>query len=88
MFDIQMWHEIFKIMFSAILIFTAFILALRVFAGITYKLAHKKTKKSAVKKTKVANTKIEYNIGDRSKMYLFEIRECENKLRKELIANI
>ncbi|MCI8485767.1 MAG: hypothetical protein HFJ20_01365 [Clostridia bacterium] len=88
MFNIAMWHEIFKIMFLAVLVFTAFILALRVFAGITYKLAHKKTKRNLVKKVNKANTEIQYNIGDTSKMYLFEIKTSKNKLRRELIANI
>lgn len=88
MFDIQMWHKVFEIMFWISLSFVGFIAVLRVFAVVTYKLTHKKAKKNPVKKVKKINTEIEYNIGDTSKMYLFEIKTSKNELRRELIANI
>lgn len=83
MFNIAMWHEIFKIMFLAVLVFTVFVLALRAFAVITYKLAHKKTKKNPVKKAK-NKTEIEYNIKDKDEKYLFEIKQEEKQMRKEM----
>lgn len=83
-FNITMWHEIFKMMFSAILVFIAFMLALRVFAGITYKLAHKKVKRNSVNKAKQVNTEIEYNIRDKDKKYLFEIKREKKQMRKGL----
>lgn len=84
MFDIQMWHEIFKIMFSAILVSMAFVLALRVFAEITYKLARRKTKHKKVHKRVQNRTEIEYNIGDKDKKYLFEIKQEKKQMRKGL----
>lgn len=84
MFDIQMWHKVFEIMFSAVLVFTAFILALRVFAGITYKLAHKKVKRRPGNKAEKVNIEIEYNIGDKDKKYLFEIKQEKKQMRKGL----
>lgn len=55
-------------------------------AEISYKKAHKNVKKVHRKATK--NVNIVLDIGDTSKMNLFEIKQAKEKLMKGLIENV
>ena len=82
MLSIAEWHELFKIVFA---VFGATLVAFAIFAKwleFTYKKAHKKTRK--VQKAKKT---IVYDLGDTSKMTLYEIKQMKENMRKELIAN-
>lgn len=85
--SIAEWHELFKIVF---LVFGATLVAFAIFAKwleFTYKKAHKKTRK--VHKAKInRNTTIVYDLGDTSKMTLYEIKQMKENMRKELLANV
>ena len=84
MLTITEWHELFKIVFA---VFGATLVAFAIFAKwleFTYKKAHKKTRK--IQKTK--KTTIVYDLGDTSKMTLYEIKQMKENMRKELIANV
>ena len=84
MLTIAEWHELFKIVF---LLFAATLVVFGIFAKwleFTYKKAHKKTRK--VQKAK--KTTIVYDLGDTSKMTLYEIKQLRNLMEKELRANV
>lgn len=84
MLSIAEWHELFKIIFA---VFGATLVAFAIFAKwleFTYKKAHKKAKR--VQKAK--KTTIVYDLGDTSKMTLYEIKQMKENMRKELIANV
>ena len=84
MLSISEWHELFKIVF---LVFGATLVAFAIFAKwleFTYKKAHKKAKR--VQRAK--KTTIVYDLGDTSKMTLYEIKQMKENMRKELIANV
>lgn len=87
MLSIPEWHELFKIIFA---VFGATLVAFAIFAKwleFTYKKEQKKTRK--VHKAKVnRNTTIVYDLGDTSKMTLYEIKQMKENMRKELIANV
>lgn len=82
--SIAEWHELFKIVF---LVFGATLVAFAIFAKwleFTYKKAHKKTRR--VQKAK--KTTIVYDLGDTSKMTLYEIKQMRNMMERELRANV
>ena len=82
--SIAEWHELFKIVF---LVFGATLVAFGMFAKwleFTYKKAHKKTRKVQ----RARRTTIVYDLGDTSKMTLYEIKQMKENMRKELIANV
>lgn len=82
--SIAEWHEIFKVIF---IIFGLTLVAFAIFAKwleFTYKKAHKKTRKVQ----KARKTTIVYDLGDTSKMTLYEIKQMKENMRKELIANV
>lgn len=82
--SIAEWHEIFKVIF---IIFGLTLVAFAIFAKwleFTYKKAHKKTRKLQ----KAKKTTIVYDLGDTSKMTLYEIKQMKENMRKELIANV
>lgn len=54
-------------------------------AEISYKKAHKNVKKVHKKATK--NVNIVFDIGDTSKMNLFEIKQLKSQMEKELRVN-
>ena len=84
MLTIPEWHEIFKVVF---LVFLATLVAFAIFAKwleFTYKKAHKKTRKVQ----KARRTTIVYDLGDTSKMTLYEIKQLKEMMRKELRANV
>ena len=84
MLTIAEWHELFKIVF---LVFGATLVAFGIFAKwleFTYKKAHKKTRR--VQRTR--RTTIVYDLGDTSKMTLYEIKQLKEMMRKELRANV
>ena len=84
MITIPEWHEIFKVIF---IIFGLTLVAFAIFAKwleFTYKKAHKKAKR--VQKAK--KTTIVYDLGDTSKMTLYEIKQLKELIRKELRANV
>jgi hypothetical protein len=84
MLTITEWHELFKIIFA---VFGATLVAFGIFAKwleFTYKKAHKKTRKVQ----KARRTTIVYDLGDTSKMTLYEIKQMKENMRKELIANV
>ena len=84
MLTIAEWHEIFKVIF---IIFGLTLVVFGIFAKwleFTYKKAHKKTRKVQ----KARRTTIVYNLGDTSKMTLYEIKQMKESMRKELIANV
>ena len=84
MLTIAEWHELFKIVF---LVFGATLVAFAIFAKwleFTYKKAHKKAKRVQ----KARKTTIVYDLGDTSKMTLYEIKQMKENMRKELIANV
>lgn len=84
MLTIPEWHELFKIIFA---VFGATLVAFAIFAKwleFTYKKEQKKTRK--VQKAK--KTTIVYDLGDTSKMTLYEIKQMKENMRKELIANV
>ena len=84
MLSIAEWHELFKIIFA---VFGATLVAFAIFAKwleFTYKKEQKKTRK--VQKAK--KTTIVYDLGDTSKMTLYEIKQMKENMRKELIANV
>lgn len=84
MLTIAEWHEIFKVIF---IIFGLTLIAFGIFAKwleFTYKKAHKKTRR--VQRTR--RTTIVYDLGDTSKMTLYEIKQMKENMRKELIANV
>ena len=84
MLTIPEWHELFKIVF---LVFGATLVAFAVFAKwleFTYKKAHKKTRKVQ----KGRKTTIVYDLGDTSKMTLYEIKQMRNLMERELRANV
>lgn len=84
MLSIPEWHELFKLVFA---VFGATFVAFGIFAKwleFTYKKAHKKTRK--VQKTR--KTTIVYDLGDTSKMTLYEIKQLRNLMEKELRANV
>lgn len=77
--------ELIKILVKDAFIATLVIYAiLHIFARITYK-AHKNVKK--VHKSDSKNVNVVFDIGDTSKMYLFEIKEHEEKMKRKLIEN-
>ena len=81
--SIAEWHELFKIVFA---VFGATLVAFGIFAKwleFTYKKAHKKT----IKVQKASRTTIVYDLGDTSKMTLYEIKQLRNLMEKELRAN-
>lgn len=84
MLTIPEWHELFKIIFA---VFGATLVAFAIFAKwleFTYKKEQKKTRK--VQKAK--KTTIVYDLGDTSKMTLYEIKQLKEMMRKELRANV
>lgn len=84
MLTIAEWHELFKIVF---LVFGATLVAFAIFAKwleFTYKKAHKKAKRVQ----KARRTTIVYDLGDTSKMTLYEIKQMKENMRKELLANV
>lgn len=84
MITIPEWHEIFKVIF---IIFGLTLVAFGIFAKwleFTYKKAHKKAKR--VQRTR--RTTIVYDLGDTSKMTLYEIKQLKELMRKELRANV
>ena len=87
MLTIAEWHELFKIVF---LVFGLTLVAFAIFAKwleFTYKKEQKKTRK--VHKAKVnRNTTIVYDLGDTSKMTLYEIKQMRNLMERELRANV
>ena len=87
MLTIPEWHELFKIIFA---VFGATLVAFAIFAKwleFTYKKAHKKTRR--VHKAKVnRSTTIVYDLGDTSKMTLYEIKQMRNLMERELRANV
>lgn len=84
MITIPEWHEIFKVIF---IIFGLTLVAFAIFAKwleFTYKKAHKKTRKVQ----KASRTTIVYDLGDTSKMTLYEIKQLRNLMERELRANV
>lgn len=84
MLTIPEWHEIFKVIF---IIFGLTLIAFAIFAKwleFTYKKAHKKTRKVQ----KARKTTIVYDLGDTSKMTLYEIKQMRNMMERELRANV
>ena len=84
MLTIAEWHEIFKVIF---IIFGLTLVAFAIFAKwleFTYKKAHKKTRKVQ----KARKTTIVYDLGDTSKMTLYEIKQMRNLMERELRANV
>ena len=82
--SIAEWHELFKIVF---LVFGATLVLMGIFAKwleFTYKKAHKKAKRVQ----RARRTTIVYDLGDTSKMTLYEIKQMKENMRKELIANV
>ena len=82
--SIAEWHELFKIVFA---VFGATLVAFGIFAKwleFTYKKAHKKAKRVQ----RARRTTIVYDLGDTSKMTLYEIKQMKENMRKELIANV
>lgn len=86
MLTIQEWHEIFKLVFIATLVTLVGLALLYKYAEVSYKKAHKNTNK--VNRRVQNKTEIIYNIGDTSKMYLFEIKQAKKQMKRELIANV
>lgn len=87
MLTIQEWHEIFKVIFIGFAISLIGLAILYKYAEVSYKKVHKGTKKTQKGTKKHKNIQIVYNIGDRNKMYLFEINKLENQMKRELIIN-
>lgn len=84
MITIPEWHEIFKVIF---IIFGLTLVAFGIFAKwleFTYKKVHKKTRKVQ----KARKTTIVYDLGDTSKMTLYEIKQLRNLMERELRANV
>lgn len=84
MLSIAEWHELFKIVF---LVFGATLVAFGIFAKwleFTYKKAHKKAKRVQ----RARRTTIVYDLGDTSKMTLYEIKQMRNLMERELRANV
>ena len=84
MLSIAEWHELFKIIFA---VFVVTLVAFAIFAKwleFTYKKAHKKAKRVQ----RARRTTIVYDLGDTSKMTLYEIKQMKENMRKELIANV
>ena len=84
MLTIPEWHELFKIVF---LVFGATLVFMGIFAKwleFTYKKAHKKAKRVQ----RARRTTIVYDLGDTSKMTLYEIKQMKENMRKELRANV
>lgn len=84
MLTIPEWHELFKLVF---LVFGATLVLMGIFAKwleFTYKKAHKKTRR--VQRTR--RTTIVYDLGDTSKMTLYEIKKMRNMMERELRANV
>ena len=82
--SIPEWHELFKIIFA---VFGATLVAFGIFAKwleFTYKKAHKKTRKVQ----RARRTTIVYDLGDTSKMTLYEIKQMRNLMERELRANV
>ena len=82
--SITEWHEIFKLMF---IVFGATLVALAVlvkYAEYSYKKAHKEAKRTQ----RTRRTTIVYDLGDTSKMTLYEIKQMRNMMEKELRANV
>lgn len=82
--SIAEWHELFKIVF---LVFGATLVAFAIFAKwleFTYKKAHKKAKRVQ----RARKTTIVYDLGDTSKMTLYEIKQLRNLMERELRANV
>ena len=84
MITIAEWHELFKIVF---LVFGATLVAFGIFAKwleFTYKKAHKKAKRVQ----RARRTTIVYDLGDTSKMTLYEIKQMRNMMERELRVNV
>lgn len=84
MLTIPEWHELFKIVFA---VFGATLVAFAIFAKwleFTYKKAHKKAKRVQ----RARRTTIVYDLGDTSKMTLYEIKQLKNLMERELRANV
>lgn len=84
MLTITEWHELFKIIFA---VFGATLVAFGIFAKwleFTYKKAHKKAKRVQ----RASRTTIVYDLGDTSKMTLYEIKQMRNLMERELRANV
>lgn len=78
--------ELVKALTVSTFILTVAILAVMyLFAKITYKKAHKNVKKVHKKANK--NVNIVFDIGDTSKMNLFEIKQLKSQMEKELRVN-
>ena len=83
MLTIPEWHELFKIIFA---VFGATLVAFAIFAKwleFTYKKEQKKTRK--VQKAKKT---IVYDLGDTSKMTLYEIKQMRNMMERKFRANV
>lgn len=85
MLSIPEWHEIFKVVLAVY--FVVFVIAAIIakWAEFTYKKEHKKVKK--VRKASKKAT-IVYDLGDTSKMTLYEIKQLRNLMEKELRENV
>ena len=73
--SIPEWHELFKIIFA---VFGATLVAFAIFAKwleFTYKIAHKKAKRVQ----RASRTTIVYDLGDTSKMTLYEIKQRKQR---------
>lgn len=84
MITIPEWHELFRIVF---LVFLATLVLMGIFAKwleFTYKKAHKKAKRVQ----RARRTTIVYDLGDTSKMTLYEIKQMRNLMERELRANV
>lgn len=78
--------QLFGLLIFGSLAITLFILAIASkIAEITYKKAHKNVKKVHKKASK--NVNIVFDIGDTSKMNLFEIKQLKSQMEKELRGN-
>lgn len=84
----EILKEVLGEIFTGVIIVAVPIFTLWLFAKITYKLAHRKTKHKKAHKRVQNKSVIEYSVGDTSKMYLFEIKQAKNKIKRQLIANI
>ena len=84
MLTIPEWHELFKIIFA---VFGATLVAFAIFAK-WLEFTNKKKKKKTRKVQKAKKTTIVYDLGDTSKMTLYEIKQMKENMRKELIANV
>jgi len=86
MLTIQEWHEIFKIVFIVAVSILLGLSVLYKYAEVSYKKAHKNTNKAH--RIVQNKTEIIYNIGDTSKMYLFEVKQAKKQMKRELTANV